>query len=427
MAYTIENINGCTKKLQFNFETLDLSEQIKTAVLEKRKTANLKGFRQGKAPLGMVQKMFGPQIESDALNQFVRNQFLDAIEREKLRVVGYPKFENMKYNGKDSVVFDALVEVFPDIEIKDMSHLTFKKDDVMVLDEEVDSLKKNYLESKTEMVELKDENVGLEKGHFAVFNFQGKKEDGEKPENMKGEEHLLEIGSGQFIPGFEENMMGMKKLEKKEIPLEFPGDYHANDLQGAKVTFDVELLEIKEKKYPELSDDVVKELGFESVEDFDKKNRNSLLDQKSRSVEEKLNQEIIEKLVEENAFDVPESLIQEQIGFLKKDLDGSLKQKGFNDQMIEEYHEKWSDDLKKKAVFQVRSSLILDNLGKKYNIEANDSDLEVKIEETAKSSGMKKEEILKYYNSNEKIKNNLMYAIREEKTFEKLKEELKIS
>jgi trigger factor len=427
MAYTIENINDCTKKLQFNFDTLDLSEQIKTAVLEKRKTANLKGFRQGKAPLGMVQEMFGPQIENDALNQFVRNQFLEAIEKEKLRVVGYPKFENMKYNGKDSVVFDALVEVFPDIEIKDMSHLEFKKDDVMVLDEEVDSLKKNYLESKAEMVELKNDNVGLEKGHFAVFNFQGKKEDGERPENMKGEEHLLEIGSGQFIPGFEDGMLGMKKSEKKEITLEFPGDYHANDLQGAKVTFDVELLEIKEKKYPELSDDLLKELGFESVEDFDKKNRSSLLNQKSKSVEEKLNQEIIEKLVAENEFDVPESLIQEQIGFLKKDLEGSLRQKGFNDKMLEEYHEKWSDDLKKKAVFQVRSSLILDKLGKNYNIEADDSDLEAKIEETAKSSGMKKEDILKYYNSNEKIKHNLMYAIREEKTFEKLKEELKIS
>ena len=427
MAYTIESINGCTKKLQFNFETLDLSEQVKQAVLEKRKSANLKGFRKGKAPLDMVQKMYGPQIESEALNQFVRSQFLEAIDKEKLKVVGYPKFENMKYDGKNSVEFDALVEIFPEIEMKDFSNLEFKKEELSVSDDDVESLKKNYLESKAEMVEITDENTEITKGHFAVINFQGQKEDGERPENMKGEEHLLEIGSGQFIPGFEDGMMGMKKSEKREVNVTFPADYHAPDLQSAKVVFDVELLEIKEKKYPELNDELVKEFGFESVEAFDKKNRESLLDQKTKASEEKLNQEIIETLVKENEFDVPQSLVEQQEEFLKNDLKNSLTQKGFNEQMMEEYFEKWGDDLKVKAIFQVRSSLILDQLAKTYNVETDNSDLDQKIEETAKSSGMKKEEIEKYYNSNEKIKSNLLYAIREEKTFQKLKENLKIS
>ena len=427
MAYTIESINGCTKKLQFNFETLDLSEQVKQAVLEKRKSANLKGFRKGKAPLDMVQKMYGPQIESEALNQFVRSQFLEAIDKEKLKVVGYPKFENMKYDGKNSVEFDALVEIFPEIEMKDFSNLEFKKEELSVSDDDVEALKKNYLESKAEMVEITDENTEITKGHFAVINFQGQKEDGERPENMKGEEHLLEIGSGQFIPGFEDGMMGMKKSEKREVNVTFPADYHAPDLQSAKVVFDVELLEIKEKKYPELNDELVKEFGFESVEAFDKKNRESLLDQKTKASEEKLNQEIIETLVKENEFDVPQSLVEQQEEFLKNDLKNSLTQKGFNEQMMEEYFEKWGDDLKVKAIFQVRSSLILDQLAKTYNVETDNSDLDQKIEETAKSSGMKKEEIEKYYNSNEKIKSNLLYAIREEKTFKKLKENLKIS
>ena len=211
MAYTIESINGCTKKLQFNFETLDLSEEVKKAVAEKRKTANLKGFRKGKAPLDMVQKMYGPQIENEALNQFVRNQFLEAVDKEKLKIVGYPKFENMKYDGKSSVAFDALVEVFPDIELKGFEGLEFKKDEVLVSDEEVESLKKNYLESKSEMLEVQEESTEVSKGHFTVINFQGKKEDGEKPENMKGEEHLLEVGSNQFIPGFEDGMLRDEK------------------------------------------------------------------------------------------------------------------------------------------------------------------------------------------------------------------------
>ena len=151
----------------------------------------------------------------------------------------------------------------------------------------------------------------------------------------------------------------------------------------------------KEKKYPELNDELVKEFGFESVEAFDKKNRESLLDQKTKASEEKLNQEIIEALVKENEFDVPQSLVEQQEEFLKNDLKNSLTQKGFNEQMMEEYFEKWGDDLKVKAIFQVRSSLILDQLAKTYNVETDNSDLDQKIEETAKSSGMKKEEIEK--------------------------------
>ena len=206
----------------------------------------------------------------------------------------------------------------------------------------------------------------------------------------------------------------MKKGEKKGDSSNLPFRLSFKRPSKCKSSFEVELLEIKEKKFPEVTDELVKELGFENVEDFEKRNRDSIVTQKTRAAEEKLNQEIIEKLVSDNEFDVPESLIQQQESFLKNDLEGSLKQKGFNEKMMEEYHEKWGDDLKKKAIFQVRSSLILDQLAKTYSVEANEADLDEKIEETAKSSGMKKEDILKYYNSNEKIKGNLMYAIREE-------------
>src|SRR5687767_3397077 len=115
MSYKIENINSCTKKLVFNFETLDLSSEIKQAVVRKQKTANLKGFRKGKAPVAMVEKIFGPQIESDALNSFVQAQLYAALNKEKIRVVGYPTFDNMKYNAGKSVSFDATVEVFPEV------------------------------------------------------------------------------------------------------------------------------------------------------------------------------------------------------------------------------------------------------------------------------------------------------------------------
>ncbi len=426
MSYTVETVNGCTKKLIFNFATLDLTNEIKAALVKKQKSANLKGFRKGKAPLTMVEQLYRPQVESEALNSFVQNQFYEAIQKEELRVVGYPSIENMKYEPGSSVSFDALVEIFPEVEIKDMSKLTFTRDSVAVGEEDVEKLIKNYLEGKAEMRELGDEKAALSNGQFAVMNFQGEKADGSRPENMKGEEFLLEIGSGNFIPGFEDGMIGMKKGEKKVIELTFPEEYHMAELRGAKVKFDVELLEIKEKKYPELSDELAKEFGYESVADMKAKNKETLVNQKARQADEKLHQEILEKLIAENTFDVPQALVSQQEDHLKQDLTRTLKQQGFTDEMTQEYFSRWSEDLGTKAQFQVRSGLLLDKLAKSWNIESTDEDFNKKIEETALMAKVDAEQVKQYYNSDPQIKNNLRFAIREEKTFAKIKEQVKV-
>jgi trigger factor len=427
MSYTVKNVNGCTKKLEFNFATLDLSKEIKAAVVRKQSTTNVKGFRKGKAPLSMVEQVYGPQIESDALNSFVQNQLFEAVTKEKIKTVGYPAFENVKYEAGKSVSFDAVVETFPEIKLADYSSYSFKKENSDVTADDLDKVTKNYLGSKAEMTEVADAKTKLAKGHFAVFNFEGVKADGERPENMKGSEYLLEIGSGQFIPGFEDGMIGLKKGDKKNIELTFPADYHAAELQNAKVTFEVELLEVKEKKYPELNDELAKEFGYESAADFNEKNKKNLVAQKQRQVDEKLHQEILEKLVKDNKFDIPASLVQNQEKYLQEDLAKNLKSQGFNEAMVAEYFTRWKADITTKAEFQVRSGLILDHLAQDFKIETSDADFNKKIEESAKTAGIDVETVKKYYSSNEQIKNNMMYAIREEKTFEALKKKMKIA
>ena len=277
------------------------------------------------------------------------------------------------------------------------------------------------------MTEVKDAAHKLAKGDFAVFNFEGEKADGTKPENMKAQDYMLEIGSGQFIPGFEDGMIGLKKGDKKDVKVTFPADYHEEDLKNAPVIFHVELLEIKTKNFPDFTDELAKEFGFESVADFNAKNKERMKAQKKREVQTKLQQAILEKLIEENKFEVPVALIEDQKVGVKQDLTKTLKQQGFNDQMIGLYFERWNDDVTNKAAFQVRSGLILDKLGKKFNIEANEADLDAKIDEMVAQSEMKKDEISKFYKSNENIKRNLMYAIREEKTFAALEKEMKVS
>jgi trigger factor len=427
MSYTIENVNSCTKKLVFNFDKVDLSKEIKEALLAKQANSNLKGFRKGKAPLEMVHKLFGPQVENDALYRFISDQYYQAVKKENLRAVGYPQFGNTKYESGKTVAFEATVEIIPEFDLKDYSKLTFKKDSDTVTDEDFETLKKNYLSQKGEVSEVKDVAHTLAKGDFAVFNFEGELQDGSKPENMKAQEYMLEIGSGQFIPGFEDGMIGMKKGEKKDVKVTFPADYHEESLKNAPVTFHVELLEIKQKNLPDFTDELAKEFGFESVADFTTKNKERMALQKKREVQSKLQQEILEKLIEENQFDVPKALVDDQKESVREELSRTLKQQGFNDQMIGLYFERWDADVTQKALFQVRSGLILDKLARKYNVEATETDLDAKVEEMVTQSGMKKDEINKFYKSNENVKRNLMYAIREEKTFAALMKEMKVS
>ena len=426
MTYSVNAINTCTKKLTFSFENLDLTTEIKAALVKKQKASNLKGFRKGKAPLGMVEQLFGPQIETEALNNFIQTKFYDAITKENLRVVGYPSFENMQYEKGKSVSFDAMVEIFPEVDLKDYSHYEFKKEKVEVTADDVTNMLKNYLGNKAEMLEVKTD-TGVEKGQFAVVNFEGEKENGDRPDEMKGSEHLLEIGSNTFIPGFEEGLVGMKKGEKKTLELTFPEDYHLEELKNAKVKFYVELLEIKEKKLPDFTDELAKEFGYESVADFEKKNTEGLKKQKERQASQKLHQQILEKFIKENSFEVPHALISQQEGHVKEDLSKNLKSQGFTYQMLEEYFVKWHKDLHAKAEFQVRSALILDQLAKKYQVEVSDAELDAKFDEMATGTGLTADQLKKYYTSNQQIKDNLIYATREEKTFEKLLADMKVS
>lgn len=425
MAYTVETVNECTKKLVFNFEDVDLTGQIDAALKEKQKSANLKGFRKGKAPMTVIKQFFESEAKSEAFSRFLSQEYSKAITDEKIVPVGYPSFANTQMD-ESKVSFEAIVETFPAFEVADYSSYSFKKDSDSVSEDDYKKLVDQYLANKATMEVIEDKTVVIENGHFAVINFQGVKEDGERPTSMKGEEHVLEIGAGQFIPGFEEGLIGSKAGDKKNLELTFPEDYHADDLKGAKVTFEVEVLELKERKTPELDDVLAKEFGFESAADFETKNKDNLQKQKTREVNTKLQEEVLKKLIADNSFNVPEALIEQQKEALKKDIMGTLKQQGFDDKMAEAYFSRWGGDLDEKAQFQVRSGLILDKIANDLEVEATEADLDAKIAELAQTDEDKKQ-LETIYKQNENMKKNIMYSLREEKTFDLLYSKMSIT
>ena len=415
MGYKIEQVNACTKKLSFDFASVDLSKQITEALKAKQKEANLKGFRKGKAPIAMVEKFYANQVENDALYRFISEEFFTAINAEKINPVGYPKFGQTKYEAdKKTVEFEATVEVYPEFTIKDYSHYSIKKETVNVSTQDVANIVKQYTEGK---VSYESVTTPIENGYTAVIDFVGEKENGEQPDSMKGTDFKLEIGSHYFIPGFEEKLIGCKKGDETVVALNFPENYHVEELKNAPVKFYVTIKDVEKKTYPEVDDTLATEFGFTNKEDMFAKIEKNLWAQNQRQADEKFHQEILEKLVADNNFDVPFAMVEEQLKHLQNEMLQTLKMQGFNETMAKEYFNRWGSELDKKAIFQVKSGLILGKLADDFKVEVTPADWNAKLAMIAEQSGMTAEKVEEVYGKNENVKKNLTYAIKEEKTF----------
>jgi trigger factor len=419
MSYKVESLDGCTRKLSFHFPKIDLSQEIKVALVDKQRMASIKGFRKGKAPLSLIEGLYRSQIENDALMNFISREYSQALEKESLRPAGRPALSNTNYDESQGVKFEAIVEIFPSIRIMGLENLTFEKKNAAISAEDIEIVKKRLLEGKAFLEEVAP-NTPIDKGHLVTINFQGHLGDGTWLPELSGKDVVVDVGAGKFLKEFEEGMLNGVKNQLINVSVTFPESYHAEHLRDKTAQFEIDILEIKSKKFPEFNEDFVREYGHESTEQFEAKVKENLQSQRSKELEEELFKNILEKIIEMTPFDVPKSLILAQEEYIKDDLSKTLRQQGMNSEMSHEYFDKWKEDITKKAIYQVRSGLILDTLAKEFAVETTPDDIEAKIDEMSQGGVAKKEDILKYYRTSPDNLRNLNYKIREEKTFKKL-------
>lgn len=407
MTHRVETLDTCTKKLIFNFGTAELIPRIDQALERKRRETNLKGFRKGKAPMALIQKFYGPQVESGAVQDFAMEKASEALREEKLRVIGRPSIDKLDYSPEGELFFELMVEVIPELELQELSSLSFVRKKAIVTEEEVDDfIAKNYLEAVAESKELNDSEVRVEKGHLAVINFEGALPDGSRPEKMRAQEFVLEVGQGRLIPGFEEGVVGMARGEKKELKLAFPEDYHAQDLQGSEVTFTVELLEVKEKTYPPLNDELAKKFECENVEELKDKSRKNLMDGRQGEVNRHLEMEVISKIIEQNPFDVPGSLLKKEQENIRE--------------MLKEGNPLEEEKVEQMATSRVRETILFLFLANKYDVVVGDSEVDSSYESMVGASGEIPEERASM------IKNNIRETIFRKKIFDKIFSEIQL-
>ena len=391
------------------------------AFTKRNKTAKIDGFRPGKAPKDVFLKHYGKEsLYFDAADSLISDAYVKVLEREKVVPVVEPKID-VRSIDETGVEFVFTIITKPEVVIKKYKGLNVQKEVALVTKEEVEHEISHLLERYTELV-TKDGKV--ENGNVAVIDFEGFK-DGVAFEGGKGENYNLEIGSNTFIPGFEEQLIGMEVNEEKEINVTFPEEYGSKDLAGCAAVFKVKVNEIKEKQVRELDSDFFEDLGMEGVdsrESLEKEIENHLKAHKETEAENKYVDELLDKVASNTKVDIPEEMVDEEIHRLIHRFEEQLKMQGVSLELYHEFTKTTHEDLHKQmepeAYKNTLYRLILEELIKLENIEVTKEEASEEADKLAEKYQMKKEDLLKEFGGLEMI----MYDLEIRRVFDKLKE-----
>ena len=376
---------------------------------QKQKTVKVDGFRKGKVPRSIYEKKFGKEsLFFEAADIVVEDAFVEAMKKCDVEPIVKPSVE-LKDINENECVFNFKITSRPEVKIKKYKGLNVKQKEVEVTDEEVEHELGHLLERYTELV-TKDEKAKVENGNIAIIDFEGFK-DGVAFDGGKGENYSLEIGSNTFIPGFEEQIIGMKVGEEKDLNLKFPEEYGAKDLAGKDVVFKVKVNEIKEKQNRKLDEDFFEDLGIEGV-DTEKKLKAHIKEDIKKHKEMEAENEYIDELLETVSknveIDIPEELVEEEINRLMHRFEDHMKSQGISLDIYYQFTQSSEKDLRaqmeKEAYTNVLYRFMLEEIIKEENIEVTEEEMDEELETLAKGYNVSKEEFVKGIGGKENIK-----------------------
>ena len=427
MKVKVENIKDKANevKLEFTVEAQKFEEAIQDVYKKNAKYFNIPGFRKGKAPFKMVEKAYGIQIfYEDAFNEIAGEAYVKGLEDNKIEAVSKPEIDIKQIEAGKDLIFTAVVQTKPEVTLGDYKGIELKKVEYNVTDKDVEHELEHIAEHNARLVAVEDRPV--EKGDTVVIDFEGFV-DGKAFEGGKAENHELEIGSGKFIPGFEDQIVGMKIDEDRDIKVTFPEEYPAKELEGKEATFKIKLHEIKKKELPEINDEFAKDASeFDTVEDWKK----SIREKQEKANESKAKFEMedaaIETVCKNAKVDIPSGMIETQLDNMEKDISSRLNYQGMNLdqylQMIGKTKKEFRDENKEQAEKQVKTSLVLEAIMKDAKVEVTEEEIDAKIKEMAEMYGQKEEEV----KQNPELRKYVEESLKSEKTIHYIVDNAKI-
>ncbi|GLH64750.1 trigger factor [Parageobacillus sp. G301] len=427
MSVKWEKLEGNEGVLTVEVDAEKVNEGLDAAFKKVVKNIAIPGFRKGKVPRVIFEKRFGVEaLYQDALDILLPEAYAKAVEEAGIEPVDVPKIDIEQMEKGKSLIFTAKVTVKPEVKLGQYKGLEVEKMDDTVTDEDVENELKRLQENYAELVVKEDGKV--ENGDTAVIDFEGFV-DGEPFEGGKAENYSLEIGSGTFIPGFEDQLIGMQAGEEKEIEVTFPEEYHAKELAGKPATFKVKVHEIKEKRLPALDDEFAKDVDdeVETLEQLKDKIRKRLEEMKKNEAEAALRDAVVEKAAENAEIDIPEVMVKNETDRMLREFDQRLQMQGLN---LELYYQFSGQDeaalreqMREDAEKRVRVALTIEAIAKAENIEVTEEEINEELEKMAKAYNLEVEKLKELLGNLDGVKEDLKWR----KTIDFLVENSKVA
>lgn len=418
-----ENLSKTKAKLTVELTETEVKPHIEKVYKSLAKNLKIAGFRPGKAPQFVVEKEVGQdKFYAEVLDSILPEAYYKAIMKEKLITVSRPDIKVTKYAPTGGLTFEAEVEVLPEFDLPDYKKIKVSKKEIKVAAKDIED---SITELQERYAEFKEVSRKAKKDDRAEINFEGTQK-GVPVEGAKGEKYPITIGSGAFIPGFEENLVGMGKGEEKTFDVTFPKDYHEEKLRGEKITFKVKMISISEKVIPEVSDDFAKKFGlFKNVDELKKGVEKNLQEAKEMEEKRRLEEEIMKKIADMVKLELPEALIHQEIHRMWHDAEANLAQSGITMERYMEMTKKTREELEKEmgpdAEKRVKMGLILSKISEDEKIEVTDKEVETEKAMILAGAPQNAEELKKKLDEHEtehQIKNGIVSKKTIEKLFE---------
>ncbi|MCJ2147407.1 trigger factor [Bacillus sp. B19-2] len=375
------------------------------------KQVSIPGFRKGKVPRGLFEQRFGVEaLYQDALDILLPVEYPKAVEEAGIEPVDRPEIDVEKIEKGENLIFTAKVTVKPEVKLGEYKGLGIEKDDTAVTDEDVQNELKSLQERQAELVVKEDGKV--EEGDTVVLDFEGFV-DGEAFEGGKAENYSLEIGSGSFIPGFEDQLVGLEAGAEKDVEVTFPEEYHAEELAGKPAVFKVKIHEIKAKELPELNDEFAKDVDeeVETLAELTEKTKKRLEEAKENEADAKLREELVVKAAENAEADIPQAMVDTELDRMMKEFEQRLQMQGMNLELYFQFsgqdENALKEQMKEDAEKRVKSNLTLEAIAKAENLQVTDEEVEEELSKMAEAYNMPVENIKQAIGSTEGMKEDL--------------------
>ncbi len=400
MSFKVEQLEEKNMvKLVIEADAEEFEAGLNTAYNKNKNKINVPGFRKGKAPRKMIEKLYGAEIFfEEAANSIIPDAYSKAAKESELDIVSQPKISVVQLESGKPFVFEAEVAVRPEVELGTYKGVEVSKADTEVTDADIEEELKKVQDQNSRTVSIEDRAV--KDGDMTVIDFEGFV-DGVAFDGGKGENYPLTIGSHSFIDNFEEQIIGMNIGEEKEINVTFPEDYHAENLKGKPATFKVSVKEIKEKQLPELDDDFAQDVSdFDTLAEYKEDLKKKIAERKEADAKSKKESEVLAKVVEASNMDIPQAMIDTQVNRMVEDFAMRLQQQGLSVEQYFQYTgltpDKIMEDMKPEAVKRIKNSLVLEAIAKAENIEVSDEEFEDELKKMADMYKMEVEKIKEF-------------------------------